>query len=165
MEAWQKKGETMRTAPSQNTTCGRLLVYGTMIAVGIAALTYKTSSVVAPDPVYAKEIGTNVPQPFKYTINELSAYYSRIYKVDEKYARCIIFKESSYNPAAVGDGGKAVGLVQFHLPTWKRFRKMMGKPQTDTRFVAEDALDTFFWALSKGYDRHWSPVIKGVCKK
>lgn len=36
---------------------------------------------------------------------------------NELVAMCLV--ESSGNPSAVGDGGKAVGLFQFHAPTWK----------------------------------------------
>lgn len=36
---------------------------------------------------------------------------------DELVAMCLV--ESNGNPDAVGDGGKAVGLFQFHAGTWK----------------------------------------------
>lgn len=35
---------------------------------------------------------------------------------NELVAMCLV--ESSGNPDAVGDGGRAVGLLQFHAPTW-----------------------------------------------
>jgi len=51
--------------------------------------------------------------------DELDEWFSGI-----KYQtllRCIAFKESSYNQYAVGDSGRAYGILQFHYPTFKRY--------------------------------------------
>lgn len=43
--------------------------------------------------------------------------------VTPELCAAVCWVESSGNPKAVGDNGAAVGLAQFHLATWKRFRR------------------------------------------
>ena len=35
--------------------------------------------------------------------------------------KCIAWRESSWNARAIGDQGRAVGLLQFHKETWERY--------------------------------------------
>ena len=47
-----------------------------------------------------------------------------IYSYYPKYQNiidCLIKYESSGNPLAVGDSGKAIGILQFHEPTFQRY--------------------------------------------
>ena len=40
--------------------------------------------------------------------------------------KCLARYESSYNPLAIGDKGAAIGLLQFHRPTWERYCESRG---------------------------------------
>ena len=98
------------------------------------------------------------------TIPEMIVYYSDKYKVNPMLTECILFHESGFRPQAVGDSGKAVGIAQFHYPTWKMFRNKMGLSEVDLRTNPEESIRTLCWALSEGYANHWSPYKNGVCQ-
>jgi soluble lytic murein transglycosylase-like protein len=100
----------------------------------------------------------------KKTTEELINEYSEKYQVRADLVRCIIFNESGFRATAVGDSGKAVGLAQFHLGTWQSFRKQMGESQEDLRKDPEESIKTLVWALSQGYNNHWTPCKKGICQ-
>lgn len=76
--------------------------------------------------------------------------------VDPRLALCIVGRESSWNPAAVGDRGRAVGLWQWHLPSWQHVRRQMGLDAADQRDDPEAASRAACWALARGYARWWS---------
>ena len=90
--------------------------------------------------------------------------WARFYGVDEDFALCVAFRESSYNPLAVGDGGRALGLYQFWLSTWRMIRKKMGEDTTDYRMNPNEAAKTACWAFAHGYGYHWTPVRSGACR-
>lgn len=98
------------------------------------------------------------------TIPEMIVEYSDKYQVNPMLIECILFNESGFNPEAVGDSGKAVGISQFHYPTWKSFRQKMGESTQDLRKSPEEAIKTLSWAISQGLKYHWSPVKNGVCQ-
>src|SRR4030042_3846432 len=81
--------------------------------------------------------------------------YSEQYQVSASLVRCIIWKESTNNPNAVGSAGEQ-GLAQFKLSTWRSFRKQMGESQEVSPFNPEEAIKTLCFALSKGWGYHWS---------
>lgn len=52
--------------------------------------------------------------------------------VDGRFLDRLATVESSGNPRAIGDGGRAVGLYQFHRSAWEdtsRLRRASGQPQ------------------------------------
>lgn len=75
----------------------------------------------------------------------------------------VMFCESSFRPDAIGDGGRAVGIAQFHAPTWasssRRYYGMELAPAT--RLDAELALlvaarkwaaeGPWAWTCARGY--------------
>ncbi len=126
--------------------------------------------IISPVPIVkAQELQPEVlpaPTPIKEqpkTIPEMIINYSEEYKVDPLLVSCILFNESSYNPNATGDSGKAKGISQFHLATFKNFRRLMGKSQEDLRLNPEASIETLCWALSTGRGYHWS-VFKGCLR-
>jgi len=98
------------------------------------------------------------------TTDELIKFYSEKYGVSERLVKCILQRESGFNPYAEGDKGLAVGLAQFHLGTYKAFRKVMGLEQVDFRTDKAEAIKTLCWALSKDLGRHWT-VYKGCLRR
>jgi len=85
------------------------------------------------------------------------------YDIDDAYALCVAQRESSFDQAAIGDDGNAVGLWQFWLPTWEIFRKKMNASVDDQRDNLQESTRTAMWAFANGYARHWAPVKKGLC--
>lgn len=105
------------------------------------------------EPTTAPEI----KQESKSLIRRKIDKHADAYGVDRELADCVVFRESSYNFEAIGDSGKAHGLAQFHLPTWKWMRGLMGKSTADTRMNPDDALATMCWGIASGYGNHWTP--------
>ena len=110
------------------------------------------------------DIKPDEPVVIKETTKELISFYSQKYAVSEQLVSCVIEKESSFDPLAIGDNGKAVGLGQFHLATWRTFRAKMGLDGKDERTDKAEAIKTLVWGLSQGLGSHWSPVKDGRCK-
>jgi len=85
----------------------------------------------------------------QYTPRELVAYYAKEYNVSEERMTQTIFCESSFNPNAIGDGGKSFGLSQIHLPSHPSVSKEEAtNPQFAVEFMAQ--------AFSKGQEKMWS---------
>ena len=98
------------------------------------------------------------------TIDELITFYCEKYEVREDLVRCVIANESSFNHLAIGDSGKAVGLSQFWLGTWRAFRKLMGLDDSDMRTDKAESIKTLVWGLANGKGSHWTPIKRGVCQ-
>jgi soluble lytic murein transglycosylase-like protein len=61
---------------------------------------------------------TPVVEPYKpKTIEQKIEYYAEKYNVSKYVMHTVINCESSYNPNAIGDGGKSRGLSQIHKPS------------------------------------------------
>ncbi len=67
----------------------------------------------------------------------------------------IIMCESGWRHDAVGDGGKARGIAQFHLATFNRMKRLAAQPQLQWRNPAHQVW-LLQWALTNGYGDHWS---------
>jgi len=63
------------------------------------------------------------PETGSYTARELfvGGAGATYYEVYQELVDCLIKYESSGNPNALGDNGRAHGLLQFHKPTFRRF--------------------------------------------
>jgi soluble lytic murein transglycosylase-like protein len=75
--------------------------------------------------------------------------------VDPDYAACIVARESEFDPAAVGDQGRARGLWQFHLPSWVHVRTAMGASVEDRRDNPVEATVTALYAIKHLNLAHW----------
>ncbi len=93
---------------------------------------------------------------------ELIKFYSEEYQVNQALVTCIIKKESTFNPKAVGDSGKAIGYAQFWHETWIRMRKQMGLETTDLRTDKAEAIKTLCWGLANGRGKEWSTFKKCI---
>ena len=81
---------------------------------------------------------------------QFAKQYGSSYVQMEKVISC----ESGWKTTAVGDGGKAYGLGQFHQPTFLMWEKEIG---LDLEYKSpEDQLQLMSYAFSKGYQRHWT---------
>jgi len=92
--------------------------------------------------------------PKVLTVKESIVFYAQQYKVSEKKMLAVAFCESSFNPKAVGDGGRARNIYQYHLPTFIAFEKQLGEDLDYNSYHDQAKLTAF--AFSKGYDSHWT---------
>lgn len=78
--------------------------------------------------------------------------------VPHDYALCIVEHESKFDIVARGDGGKALGLWQWHKPSWKHVREKMGADTSPAlRADPVESTRTALFAMSElGLYRWWS---------
>lgn len=73
----------------------------------------------AEAPVVEKRVPTNP--------KELIVHFADMYGANEDELLVVAFCESGYKPHAVGDGGRARNIFQFHKPTFDRYARLMGE--------------------------------------
>ena len=90
--------------------------------------------------------------------------WARHYNVDEEFLVCIARAESALNPNAVGDEGLALGLFQWHAPSWILMREAMGlSAWTWLRLDANESAKTTAYAIGvMKLDRWWATT--GGCR-
>jgi len=74
----------------------------------------------------------------------------------EVYA--IIKCESSWKEDAVGDGGRAYGLAQFHRPTWDWLTELSGKDLDYKN--PQHQIELLTWAIENGRSYLWTCARK-----
>ena len=88
---------------------------------------------------------------------------ARAMDVSPEYAACIAYHESRFDPEAIGDQGRAVGLYQWHYESWAHVRRQMGLSTDDRRDDPVEATVTAMWAWRNGYRHWWSTAPR--CKE
>lgn len=90
----------------------RLIVFIFLLAIILLVAVISISyGQIAPEPYYGhSELYYEQPRQVYYPI---SGY--------EEIIACLIRYESSGNQEAIGDSGKAKGILQFHQPTFQRY--------------------------------------------
>lgn len=63
--------------------------------------------------------------------------------------------ESNFRETAVGDGGLAYGVMQFHEATFNWFKKLSGMTELEYR-NSYDQVDLAVWAFQNNLNSHWS---------
>lgn len=91
----------------------------------------------------------------KACVTDLIRRYARYYGVDEDYALAIAKCESEFKTTAIGDGGRARGVYQFHKPTFHEFAKKMGESNLSYEDT-EDNIKVAMWAFAHDKDHHWT---------
>ena len=88
----------------------------------------------------------------------LITFHALLAGVPHEYALCIVEHESKFDIVARGDGGKAVGLWQWHEPSWKHVREKMGADTSPAlRADPVESTRTALFAMSElGLYRWWS---------
>ncbi len=82
---------------------------------------------------------------------------AELYGVDPDYAIAIVRCESSLRTDAVGDSGAALGLWQFHLPTWEaNARRVFGRDVGDLRADPLASSLVASWMLARGQAWQWT---------
>lgn len=115
------------------------------IVLAIVFLSYSPTASIAQAPTR----GTN-----QYTPKELAEHYTTISQGEAKYTSAVIRCESQYNPKARGDSGRALGVGQFHKPTFERLSKLMGEELDYNSYYDQTKL--LAWSLDNGYGANWT---------
>lgn len=76
--------------------------------------------------------------------------------VHPDYAACIVRRESTWDPGAIGDQGRAVGLWQWHLPSWRHVRAHMGLSTEDRRHNPIASTSAALWWIRQGHANWWT---------
>lgn len=92
-------------------------------------LTTIVLSLFLASTVFASPAGsTYIPvNPRELSPTEVISYYSKQYGADEPVMQKMAECESNHNPMAVGDGGRALNIYQYHKGTFLTHSKMMGE--------------------------------------
>lgn len=102
----------------------------------------------------------DIDKESKECIIELIKKYSEHYDFPENIALKVASCESEFKPTALGDGGKAYGIYQFHKPTFEMFSKKLEKienlPEKLIYHNTEDSIKLAIWALSTDRGHHWT---------
>jgi hypothetical protein len=80
-----------------------------------------------------------------------------------RFFREIIKNESSWNPKAVGDSGRAKSLAQFHKPTFEEFMKESGMTNLEYE-NGFDQITLMVWAFDNDKENHWT-TYRSLIKK
>jgi hypothetical protein len=78
---------------------------------------------------------------------------------------CLLNRESKHNgDTGRGDGGLAIGILQFHQETWNGYRKLMikeGLTETIGSPLNNDqAIRTTVWAIKNKRATAWGPIAR-----
>lgn len=93
----------------------------------------------------------------KNTTKELVTKYAQVYNVNSKVMLAMMRCESSGNQSAIGDGGRAKGIYQYHTGTWERIEDKLGK---DMDINSEhDQIHMTAYALSQGMGSQWTSYV------
>ena len=99
-----------------------------------------------------------IAEPLEITpelsLREQIAVYSAQYGTDKEILMKMIECESGWNESALGDNGRAYGLLQFHKASFDRMAKAFGE-ELDYK-SSSDQIRLASWAIQNGYAREWT---------
>ena len=89
-----------------------------------------------------------------YSLDELIVRFAKENEVSPALLKKVMLCESHGNMELVGDGNRALGIYQYHEPTWEEFTSKMGEDLN--RDSAYDQIKVTAWAFSNGYAQRWT---------
>ena len=124
---WTKEQHAAESLRRENETLARkikreALKAKTLLAV-IALIGLQTLTISAADSLTPVALALRVP-PARVAV-------SPTLSVGENFLNAVAMVESSRNPSAIGDGGKATGEFQLHQAARQDARKLLGRAGTD----------------------------------
>jgi hypothetical protein len=85
------------------------------------------SSLSAPPADPSTQIPSFGPNPSKQQINQMLEAAARKYGIPPDILKAVAYKESGWNPNAVGDGGKSFGMMQIYTAAHPDYDVARGK--------------------------------------
>lgn len=113
-------------------------------------------------PVVIEVSACDIDDKSKECVLELIKKYAKEYDFPENTALRVASCESEFKVNAVGDGGKAYGIYQFHKPTFDMFAKKFGEKLD--YYDTEHNIQLAIWALSNDKGHHWTCYRKIASK-
>ena len=135
-----------------------------MLCLGLYATTAWGNNIIAPktsdfvgEVMYASDLlETRLYQAINASRNVLKSYLAEKcaeYGLDYDYMDKIVQCESSWDTDTLGDSKRALGLFQFHSPTFDRYCH-------GDRRNPFDQIDCATMMFSEGLDYHWTCATK-----
>lgn len=90
------------------------------------------------------------------SVKETIAFYAELNNTSYTEISKVAFCESSFNPKAKGDSGRAFGVMQYHKPTFEAFSKLMGEELDYYSYNDQLKLTAWIWANYPQYKSHWT---------
>ena len=112
------------------------------ILVAVLLIVPFTKTGIEPQPVLS---------PREYIVK-----YAEVYKAPEKELIMVSKCESNFNPNAIGDGGKAKNIFQYHEPTFNRYEKLLGEELDYNSYHDQARLTAFIFANYPKEKKAWS---------
>lgn len=111
--------------------------------------------IITSNPVMA-EAPTQTVTSKVLTVKETIAYYAELHNTSYTEISKVAYCESSHNPKAKGDGGRAFGVMQYHRPTFERFSRLKGEQLDYYSYTDQIKLTAWIWANYPQYKSHWT---------
>ena len=108
---------------------------------------------VAAKPIKTTELEIPLPTP---TPKEYISLYAKKYNAVEKQLLAVASCESRFNPKAVGDGGSARNIFQYHKGTFERFSDLLGEELDYNSYHDQAKLTAFIFAKYPKLKTHWT---------
>lgn len=82
--------------------------------------------------------------------------YAQAFHAPEKELLQVSKCESNFNPNAIGDGGKAKNIFQYHEPTFNRYEKLLGEDLDYNSYHDQAKLTAFVFAKYPKEKKAWT---------
>ena len=115
--------------------------------------------ITTSNPVMA-QAPVKIEPPKVLSVTETIKKYAELHQVSAEQLLTVAKCESSYNPKAVGDGGRAVNIFQYHRPTFIGFSKLMGEELDYYSYEDQAKLTAFIWKNYPQYRNQWTCFTK-----
>lgn len=102
----------------------------------------------------ASELEIKESKISELSIDEQIDHYATLYGVEGSLIKKMVQCESEYKTTAIGDGGMARGLLQYHQGSFKRHAELFGE-ELDY-YSSHDQIKLGTWAVANGYGREWT---------
>lgn len=120
--------------------------------LGVIILAFLITTIA---PVMAQAPIVTVP-PKVLSVQETISFYAKLYGANEQELLKVANCESRFNQKALGDNGAALGIYQYHEPTFNSFSHLMGKTLEYSSFQDQAELTSWIWVNYPQYKRSWT---------
>lgn len=103
---------------------------------------------------------TGIEPTYALSPKEYIVKYAEIHHAPEKELMSVVKCESNFNPNAIGDGGKAKNIFQYHEETFNRYAKLYGE-KLDYNSYADQAKLTSWIFVNYPKEKHAWSCYKG----
>jgi hypothetical protein len=99
-------------------------------------------------------------KPKVLSVKETIQKYAELHQVSAEQLLTVAKCESSYDPKALGDNGKAANIFQYHKATFIGFSKLMGEELDYHSYEDQAKLTAWIWKYHPEYRNQWTCFTK-----